>query len=157
MESNLELKLEKILDVPRELVWRCWTEPKNLMPWFCPKPWQVVDARIDLRVGGEFFNLMQSPEGEKFPNDGIYLDIVKASRLVWTNAYKPGWLPNPAARPMLVTIHLEFADAGAGKTKYTARAMHWDEAARKKHEEMGFHDGWKIATEQLVQHAKTLA
>jgi uncharacterized protein YndB with AHSA1/START domain len=58
---------------------------------------------------------------------------------------------------MLVTIHLEFADAGAGKTKYTARAMHWDEAARKKHEEMGFHDGWKIATEQLVQHAKTLA
>ncbi|MFO1470180.1 MAG: SRPBCC family protein [Turneriella sp.] len=157
MDTNLELKLERVLDAPRNLVWRCWTEPKHLMPWFCPAPWTVVDARIDLHVGGEFFNMMQSPEGEKFPNDGVYLEVVKESRLVWTNAYKVGWLPNPAAQPMLVTIFLDFADAGAGKTQYTARALHWNADAVKQHEAMGFHEGWGIATDQLVAHARTMA
>lgn len=99
--KNFELKLERVLDAPRNLVWRCWTDPQHLMPWFCPEPWKVVDCRIDLRVGGEFFNVMQSPEGERFPNDGVYLEVVPQTRLVWTNAYKAGWYPNPGANPML--------------------------------------------------------
>ncbi len=51
-QHALELILD--LDAPREKLWRCWTEPKLLEKWFCPKPWYVTDARIDLRPGGEF-------------------------------------------------------------------------------------------------------
>jgi len=36
-----------------------------------------------------------------------------------------------------------------GKTKYTATASHWNEAAMKKHEEMGFHEGWGTVADQL--------
>jgi uncharacterized protein YndB with AHSA1/START domain len=41
-------------------------------------------------------------------------------------------------------------------TRYTAMAIHRDEAGRKRHEEMGFHDGWGKALDQLVAHAKRM-
>jgi len=107
-------------------------------------------------VGGEFFNVMQSPEGEKFENHGVYLEIIKGTRLVWTNAYRTGWLPNGDAQPMLTTIVLDFANAGKNKTQYAAVALHWNEAAKKQHEEMGFYDGWGVATDQLVAYAKSM-
>lgn len=57
----LDLVLERIVDVPKEMIWRAWTEPTLLMPWFCPKPWTVVACEIDLRPGGQFSTTMQSP------------------------------------------------------------------------------------------------
>jgi uncharacterized protein YndB with AHSA1/START domain len=44
----------------------------------------------------------------------------------------------------------------ASGTLYTAVALHKDGAARKQHEEMGFHHGWSTALDQLVALAKTL-
>jgi uncharacterized protein YndB with AHSA1/START domain len=55
-----------------------------------------------------------------------------------------------------MTAEVLFEDAGAGKTRYTARAMHWSAEARKEHEEMGFHEGWGKAADQLEALAKTL-
>jgi hypothetical protein len=46
--------------------------------------------------------------------------------------------------------------AGAGKTRYTARAMHWSAEARNEHEETGFHEGWGKAADQLEVLARTL-
>ena len=53
---QLDLTFERIIDVPKELVWRAWTEPALLKPWFCPLPWKTIDAEIDLRPGGMFRN-----------------------------------------------------------------------------------------------------
>jgi uncharacterized protein YndB with AHSA1/START domain len=47
-------------------------------------------------------------------------------------------------------------EARGNGTRYTATAIHCDEAARKKHEEMGFHQGWATALDQLVAHVKTM-
>jgi uncharacterized protein YndB with AHSA1/START domain len=44
---------------------------------------------------------------------------------------------------------------GSG-TRYVAMALHHDQAARKKHEEMGFHDGWATALNQMIEHIKPL-
>ncbi len=51
--NNRELKLERVVDAPVNLVWRCWTEPEHLRHWFTPKPWLTTECRIDLRAGGE--------------------------------------------------------------------------------------------------------
>ena len=40
-------------------------------------------------------------------------------------------------------------------TKYTAYAIHGNEEARKQHEEMGFHQGWGKAWDQLVELLKS--
>ena len=151
--EDQDLVLTRILDAPRDKLWRCWTEPELLKKWFCPKPWFVSDARIDLRPGGEFYTLMNGPNGEKFGEPGVFLDVAEQKRLVFTDAFRPGW--RPAGKPFMAAEVL-FEDAADGKTRYTARAMHWSADARKQHEEMGFRDGWGKAADQLEALAKTL-
>src|SRR6266850_1118177 len=76
-DPRLDLVLERIIDVPQELVWAAWTTPEHLKHWFTPVPWKTVDCEIDLRPGGIFRTVMRSPEGQEFPNLGCYLEIIK--------------------------------------------------------------------------------
>ena len=73
-------------------------------------------------------------------------------RLVWSDALLPGFRPAPEA---FFTAIVTLESDGEGGTKYTAIALHRDEAGRKKHEAMGFHDGWGQCFEQLVEHIKS--
>jgi uncharacterized protein YndB with AHSA1/START domain len=69
-DAENDLVLTRVLDAPRDKVWRCWVEPELLKQWFCPKPWYVSEARIDLRPGGEFYTVMNGPNGEQFGEPG---------------------------------------------------------------------------------------
>ena len=148
-----ELVLDRILNAPRAALWRCWTEPKLLEQWFCPKPWYVTDAVLDLRPGGAFSTVMHGPDGEEFPNNGVVLEVVPGEKLVTTDAFLPGW--TPSGRPFMVA-QVTFADAGDGKTRYVAKAMHWTSEAKAEHESMGFHEGWGAAADQLEALAQSL-
>ena len=154
---QLDLCFERIVDVPRELVWKAWTTPEHLMPWFCPLPWKTIDCEIDLRPGGIFRTVMQSPEGQQFSNLGCYLEVVENEKLTWTNALLPGFRPAPLLKAeeilaFFFTAAITLAPHGTG-TRYTVTVRHGDEAARKKHEDMGYEEGWGIALDQLVEYA----
>ena len=157
IDPKLDLVLERTVEVPRELVWRAWTEPEHLMKWFTPVPWRTVECEIELRPGGMFRTVMQSPEGERYPNVGCYLEVVPNEKLAWTDALAPGWRPAARRDPdeLVMTAIILLEAHGAG-TRYTAIALHRDEAGRKKHEEMGFHEGWGKALDQLVAWAKKM-
>jgi uncharacterized protein YndB with AHSA1/START domain len=152
IDPKLDLVLERSVDAPPHLVWAAWTTPKHLMQWFCPLPWKTVECDIDLRPGGRFRTVMKGPNGEQHSGDGCYLEIVENRKLVWTDALLPGYRPAPS--PFFTGVILMEAQ-GKG-TKYMAIAIHKDEAGRAQHEQMGFHDGWGKATDQLVALAKTL-
>ena len=153
-DPKLDLKLERVVDVPRELVWKAWTVPEHLMQWFCPLPWKTIECEIDLRPGGKFYNVMQSPEGDKHPHTGCYLDIIPNERLVWTGALLPGFRPaDTRSAPFVFTAMLSLEAQGSG-TKYTAIAMHSEEEGAKKHEAMGFSRGWSTVLDQLVAYVK---
>lgn len=149
-DPRLDLVLERDIDVPVELVWKAWTTPEHLKHWFVPKPWSVTDCEIDLRPGGMFRTVMRSPEGEEFPNVGCYLDIVPNRRLIFTDTLLPGFRPAP--NPFF-TGGVILTPQGSG-TRYTAIAIHGDEDARKRHEDMGFHDGWGTVADQMVEYIK---
>ena len=151
-DPKLDLVLDRVIDVPRDLVWTAWTRPEHVKKWFTPAPWTVTDCEIDLRPGGIFRTVFRSPEGEEFPNVGCFLDVVPNERLVWTDALLPGY--RPSENPFFTAI-VTMEPHGKG-TRYTAIAIHRDEAGRRKHEEMGFHDGWGKALDQLVAHVKTM-
>ena len=146
INPNLDLVLERIVDVPPALVWKAWTEPEQLKQWFTPAPWTTVECDIDLRPGGVFRTVMRSPEGQEFPNVGCYLEVVAPRRLVWTDALGPGY--RPAAKAFFTAV-ITIEPHGRG-TRYQAIAKHKDSADRKTHEQMGFHHGWATALDQLV-------
>lgn len=150
--SDRELVLTRLIDVPREKLFRAWTEPELVKQWFVPAPWTIARAEMDVRPGGRSLVVMRSPEGQDFPNHGVYLEVVKNEKIVFTDAYTEAW--QPSEKPFFTGI-ITFEEEG-GKTRYTARALHWTAAAREEHEKMGFHEGWGICADQLAALAVKL-
>ncbi len=152
-ESLHELSLSRHIAAPRAIVWRCWTEAELIKQWFTPRPWTTPVVEIDLRPGGASYMLFRGPDGEEFPNRGVYLEVVPQQRLVFTDAYVEAWVPS--AEPFMTAI-VTLSDEDGG-TRYEARVRHWSHEAMKRHECMGFHDGWGKAADQLEDVAKRLA
>ena len=154
-QNNLagrELVLTRIFDAPPEKVFRAWTEPELIKQWFAPLPWTTPFVETDVRPGGSTRITMRSPEGVDQPDSGVYLEVVPNQRLVFTDAYTRAW--EPSLNPFM-TVILTFEDLG-GKTRYTAHVLHWTEADRQHHEEMGFYQGWGQCTDQLEQLLKKI-
>ena len=151
-DAERELVLTRLIDAPREKLFRCWTEPALIKQWFAPLPWTTPHAEMDVRPGGSSLVVMRGPDGNEFPNPGVFLEVVKNEKLVFTDAYTKAW--EPSAKPFMTAI-ITFADEG-GKTRYTARALHWTAADRKTHEDMGFHRGWGQCADQLAALAKKI-
>jgi len=149
-DPELDLVLERTLPVAPDRVWAAWTDPALLVQWFTPAPWKTVSADLDLRPGGRCITTMESPEGEQFPNAGCYLQVEPGSLLVFTSAMVEGFRPVVAADGLPFTGRIEITAAADGGTRYRAIAMHADKAGCEQHAEMGFHEGWGAATDQLV-------
>lgn len=149
-DPALDLVLERVVDVPAQHLWDGWTDPNRLKRWFTPAPWETVGCEIDLRPGGIFRTDMRGPGGLSHAMTGCYLEIVPLRKLVWTGALGPGYRPRSAPPgTFLMTVVLTFVPHGTG-TRYTALAVHADAAGRAQHEQLGFHDGWGRALDQLV-------
>jgi uncharacterized protein YndB with AHSA1/START domain len=144
-EGN-DLVLTRIIDAPRDAVFKAWTDPALMKQWFAPAPWTVPLVETDVRAGGSSLIVMRGPDGNEFPNRGVFLEVVKNERLVFTDAFSTAW--EPSAKPFM-TVVLTFEDVGGG-TRYTARVKHWNQADREAHEQMGFHQGWAMCAEQLA-------
>ena len=150
--DDRELVLTRLIDAPREMLYRCWTEPALLKQWFAPKPYATPLAEMDVRPGGSSLIVMRGPDGQDMTNRGVYLDVVPNERLVLTDAFTEAW--QPSAKPFM-TVILTFEKQGE-KTLYTARVRHWTVEDREAHEKMGFHVGWGICTDQLAALAARL-
>ena len=46
--------ISRVLDAPRELVWKCFTDPERMKQWWGPKGFIVIASKMDLRVGGTY-------------------------------------------------------------------------------------------------------
>lgn len=152
LDPETDLVLTRDIKAPREILWRCWTMPEHLVHWFVPKPHRVTDCRLDVRVGGAF-NTTFEVEGATMENKGVYLDVVRHEKLVFTDSHTEGWKPAP--EPFMTAI-VTFEDIGDGATRYTAVVRHRSGKAAEDHKAMGFHDGWGTVAGQLEEYAQGL-
>jgi uncharacterized protein YndB with AHSA1/START domain len=153
MNPDLDLTLERIIHAPRAAVWDAWTDPDRFAQWWLPAPTVCRVERLEVRPGGGLVTQM-SEDGETFnPHvDGSFLLVEELERIVFTNAIDGSWRPaNPMPVPM--TAEIVFADHPDG-TDYRLVVRHGDPAARARHEELGFFDGWGAAAAQLAAVAE---
>lgn len=152
--SNLELSITRFIDAPPETVYRVFTQ--RTAEWWCPKPWTTPIVEWDLRAGGRMYTEMKGPDGEGEGGEGVFLEVVPNERIVFTNAFKPGWEPQALSNEgcdfaMVGIFTLEPEGSG---TRYTASARHWSAEAVAKHREMGFEQGWGAVAAQLAEIAE---
>jgi len=158
LDPTRDLVLDRLLKAPPAKVWRAWTEPALLCQWFCPKPWSVSEAVIDLRPGGRFFTRMAGPEGESVPNEGSFLEVVHERKLVFTDMFLADFAPVDLVQSgagLHFAAIVTFAPEGSG-TRYRAVARHRSPSEAQTHQDMGFQIGWGIAADQLDALAQGL-
>lgn len=143
-----ELVLTRDIDLPRERLFQIWSQ--RLAEWWAPRPLTTPVCHVDVRTGGRLHTVMRAPDGQEFSCGGTFLEVVPNERIVFTDAYRAGWQPNP---DIFFTAVVTFDALDGGRTRYTARALHWTEEACAKHRAMGFHQGWAQCLDQLVELA----
>lgn len=149
--AERELVISRLVAAPRERVFQAWT--RHLPQWWGPHGFTTPFCEMDLRPGGVFRTLMRAPDGAEYPTKGVFLEVIENERIVFTDAFGPGWEPSPDA---FFTAVVTFEPWPGGKTKYTARALHWTAENRDKHEHMGFYHGWGESLDRLVALATQL-
>ncbi len=142
--ADRELVLTRIIDAPRERLYQAWTQ--ELSQWWGPHGMTTPFVEMDLRSGGSFCTIMRAPDGTEYPTKGVFLEVVENEKIVFTDAFEPGWKPST---DIFFTAITTFESLPEGKTRYTARALHWTVENREKHEQMGFYQGWGESIDRL--------
>lgn len=82
--SDCEIKVTRVFDAPRTLIWDCHTKPELVKRWLLGPPgWSMPVCEIDLRVGGRYRHVWRNDEsGHQFGSSGEYREIVAPARLL---------------------------------------------------------------------------
>ncbi|OLT15804.1 polyketide cyclase [Pseudonocardia sp. CNS-139] len=140
--AERELTIVRVLDAPRELVFRAWTDPEHLAAWFgprgCTTPRSTVAA--DVRPGGTWrATMIREDTGAELPTGGFYIEVREPERLVFT------WRdPGGSGEESVVTVAL--ADLG-GRTEMTFHQAGFSSDGYRA----GVHEGWSSSFDRLAE------
>jgi len=141
--AELELVITRILDAPRELVFKAWTEPDRAIRWWGPRGFTTAHYELDFRPDGAYRVCMRSPEGTEHWQRGVCREVVEPERLVFTFAWEDS--EGTPGHETVVTVTL--AEFGA-KTKLTLHQVVFETVtARDLHQ-----GGWASALECLAEY-----
>jgi uncharacterized protein YndB with AHSA1/START domain len=156
MNPDLDLTLGRVIKAPRAVVWRAWTDPRSLEQWWLPAPTRCEVVRLEVAAGGAFVTRLSEDGAAFVPHlDACFLTVDELERIVFTNAVDSRWRP-ASPEPVAMTAEITLHDHPEG-TDYRVTVRHADPAARARHEELGFADGWRMVTGQLASLAEARA
>jgi len=129
-KETLSLTLVRTFNAAPEKVWRALTQPEALKQWMGPSDaFTVPIADADVRVGGRYHIVMKSPDGEEHDVSGVYREVIRNRKLVFTWAWK-----STPERESLVTLELS---AAGGGTEFSLKHERFADAeARDKHQQV---------------------
>ena len=87
MADNKDFVISRVLDAPRELVWKVFSEPERMKEWWGPKGFTVIASKMDFRPGGIYHYGMQAPNGAAMWGKFVYREIVPPERMVLINSF----------------------------------------------------------------------
>lgn len=91
-ESNTadrELRITRLLNAPRELVWEVFTQADHIKNWWGPTGFTNTIFKMEVRPGGEWDFIMHGPDGTDYKNKSIYKEIVKPEKIVFDHVSGP--------------------------------------------------------------------
>jgi uncharacterized protein YndB with AHSA1/START domain len=142
LPSDCEIRLTRLFNAPRELVYEVMSKPEHVREWWghCGPGYSVPVCEIDFRVGGKWKFVNRHPQGEA-EFYGEYLEIDPPGRVVFTEIFAP--FPDS---PSVVTS--ELTEEG-GKTRFTATVRYPTREVRDIVKSTGMEHGAAISYDRL--------
>jgi uncharacterized protein YndB with AHSA1/START domain len=141
-----DLVFTRVLDVPRELVWKAWTEAERFARWFGPRGFTCPVCEVDARPGGAVRLVMRSPDGVDYPGGGYFDEVVEPERLVFVST-----ADGADGTPMLVVRNtLTLEEQADNRTLLTLNVHVVTATAEAGDALSGMEEGWRQTIERLA-------
>lgn len=137
--GNIErMVVTRVIDAPREIVWKAYTQPEYVQQWWGPKGFTSPSCRSDFRVGGMFLYCMRSPDGQEGWTGGQFHEIIPHEKILYSlyfadsdgNRVEPEEIGVEHEAVDGVYDEVRFEDLGDGRTKITLIGNESMESAR---------------------------
>jgi uncharacterized protein YndB with AHSA1/START domain len=144
--NDFEVLATHVLDAPRDRVWAAHTEPRHITQWMLGSGgWTMPVCDMDVRVGGTWHWVWESPEGAQMEMTGKYLEVDPPARLVNTESWGPEWPET------VTTLTLSEKD---GRTTIRASSKYPTSEDRDAALATGMTDGWAESCERLDDYLR---
>jgi len=141
--KSTDFVISRVFDAPRDLLWKCFTDPERMKQWWGPKGFTVLVSKMDLRPGGTYLYGMRTPDGKDMWGRMVYREIVPPEKIVFINSFSDeqgGLTRHPMAPtwPMEMLSIFTFEEQPGGKTRFTVR---WSPYNATPEEQKTFDEG----------------
>jgi len=147
--ADRELVNSRLLDAPRELVFRAFTDPRHVVHWWGLNGFTNTNHEMRVQPGGVWRFTMHGPDGVDFPNQIVYHEVVKPERLVYTHSDGS----DHADQCFHVTV--TFAAQG-NKTLLTMRMVFASAAICEQHKQFGAVEGGRQTLARLAAYLPSM-
>jgi uncharacterized protein YndB with AHSA1/START domain len=159
VSGSEDFVISRVFDAPRELVWKCFTDPAHMKAWWGPKGTAVTQGKMDLRPGGVFHYCLGTADGTEMWAKMAYREITPRDRIVFINSFSDeagGTTHHPMAPdwPLEMLTIFTFEDAPGGKTRFTVRQSSHNASDEERRTFDSHHDslnqGWGGTLDKLA-------
>ena len=137
-----------VLDAPRELVFRAYTEPKLFAQWWGPRQYTNTIDKFDARQGGEWRVIQRAADGGEHAFRGVHHEVSAPERLVGTFEYE--------GMPGHVALQIATFEPLGNKTRLVAHTVFESVADRDGMVASGMQEGADESMERLVELLQTM-
>jgi uncharacterized protein YndB with AHSA1/START domain len=145
--TNRTVILTRLFDAPRALVFKAWTTADMVQKWWGPGEYPVAHCTMDARPGGVFYIEMRGPDGNPFPEKGMFSEVVPPEKLVFNS----GAFLDAQGNPQVETLNVVTFEDADGKTKLTLHATVTKLAPGFPFVLEPMEAGWNEGLDQLAQ------
>ena len=145
-----ELAINRILNAPRERVWKAWTVSKQVAHWWGPNGFTNPLCELDVREGGIIRIDMRGPDSTIYPMAGIFNEIVEPERLIFTSAAL-----DKNKKPLFEVRNIVTFIKHNGKTEITLRARVTKMTPEAAPYLKGMNEGWTQSLDRLAKYVES--
>jgi uncharacterized protein YndB with AHSA1/START domain len=148
--TGSDFVISRVFDAPRDLVWKCFTDPERMKQWWGPKGFSVIASKMDLRPGGTYHYGMKAPNGATMWGKFVYRQVTPPERMVFINSFsdEAGGItrhPMSPTWPLEMLSTFTFDEEPGGKTKVTIRWALLPDATEEERKTFDAgHDGMRM-------------
>ena len=148
--ADREIVITRLLDAPRELIWKVWTTPGHVVNWWGPQGFTNTIHEMAVKPGGVWRYDMHGPDGTDYKNRVIYIAVIEPELLEYTHDADD----DPDFKPFHATVLFE--EAG-DQSQVTMRLLLESAEERARMVEFGAVEGGQSTLNCLAEYLKTLS
>jgi uncharacterized protein YndB with AHSA1/START domain len=149
LPSDREIRITRVFDAPRALVFEAHTRCEHLEKWWGPRGFTLISCEMDFRAGGAWRFVQRGPDGNEYAFRGEYREIVPPERITWTFEFE--MMPGHVS---VETVAFEERD---GRTTVTVTSLYDSVEDRDGVLRSGMEGGLRETWERLAEHLATMS